>query len=239
MGIRVRTVPALDDNYMYVIVDEATKTAGVVDPVDPAAVLRAAAEEGATVTHIFTTHSHWDHAGGNIELLKRCPTIVECYGGVGDGVAGCTKEVREGDVLALGESRVGVLETPCHTQGHVCYTVDGNVFTGDTLFVSGAGNFNRGTPAQMVAAFDKILALPDDTQVWVGHEYTLKNCKFAYFCEPCDATQSRLAWAERLGSLHRGGRGTVPSTIAAEKAANPFARIDQLTIRSFAGGAED
>ena len=73
-------------------------------------------------------------------------------------------------------STVTVLSTPCHTAGHICYLVDGNVFTGDTMFVSGCGNFNSGTPAQMASAFQKILALPDETLVWVGHEYTCKNC---------------------------------------------------------------
>lgn len=239
-GVRVVPVPALEDNFMYLVVDEATKFAAVVDPVDPAAILAAAAAAGATITCILTTHSHWDHAGGNVELLDKCPTIEACYGGVGDGVAGCSAEVGDGATVRLGAATVRVLATPCHTPGHVCYVVDGNVFTGDTMFVSGAGNFNAGSPAQMAAAFDKILALPDATRVWVGHEYTCKNCRFALHAEPGNAAaKARLEWAEARGSLHRGGRGTVPSTVADEKRCNPFARLDAPDIVSFVGGFAD
>ena len=197
MPVRVVPVPALEDNYMYVLIDEETKQCGVVDPVDASAMITAAEREGATITAILTTHSHWDHAGGNVELKKRCASIEVVYGGAGDGVAGCTQELNDGDTFALGNSTVQVLSTPCHTRGHICYLVDGNVFTGDTMFVSGCGNFNSGTPAQMASAFEKILALPDETKVWVGHEYTCKNCKFALFAEPDnEEIQRRLKWAE-------------------------------------------
>ena len=156
MPVRVVPVPALEDNYMYVVIDEETKQCGVIDPVDAAAIQAAAEREGATITSILTTHSHWDHAGGNVELKKRCSSIEVVYGGKNDGVAGCTKELSDGDTFALGNSTVQVLSTPCHTAGHICYLVDGNVFTGDTMFVSGCGNFNSGTPAQMASAFQKL-----------------------------------------------------------------------------------
>ena len=197
MPVRVVPVPALEDNYMYVVIDEETKQCGVIDPVDASAMLAAAEREGATITAILTTHSHWDHAGGNVELKKRCASIEVVYGGKNDGVACCTKELGDGDTFALGNSTVQVLSTPCHTAGHICYLVDGNVFTGDTMFVSGCGNFNSGTPAQMAQAFQKLLALPDETKVWVGHEYTCKNCRFALFAEPDnEEIQRRLKWAE-------------------------------------------
>ena len=225
MPVRVVPVPALEDNYMYVLIDEETKQCGVVDPVDASAMITAAEREGATITAILTTHSHWDHAGGNVELKKRCASVEVVYGGAGDGVAGCTKELNDGDTFALGNSTVQVLSTPCHTAGHICYLVDGNVFTGDTMFVSGCGNFNSGTPAQMAQAFQKLLALPDDTKVWVGHEYTCKNCRFALFAEPDNAEiQRRLKWAESCHSW------TVPSTIGDEKRCNPFARLGSLPM---------
>ena len=129
MPVRVVPVPALEDNYMYCVIDEETKTCGVVDPVDASAMITAAAREGATITAILTTHSHWDHAGGNVELKKRCASVEVVYGGAGDGVAGCTKELNDGDTFALGNSTVQVISTPCHTPGHICYLVDGNVFT--------------------------------------------------------------------------------------------------------------
>ena len=108
------------------------------------------------------------------------------------------------------------------------------------MFVGGCGNFNTGSPAQMVAAFDKILALPDDTKVWVGHEYTLTNLKFAAFCDPDNAAvQAKLKWASGVSSIHAGGTGTIPSTIGAEKETNPFARLSAPAIQSFVGIQDD
>ena len=115
-------------------------------------------------------------------MKNECSSITSVYGGNGDEVPGVTVEVGDGDSFNIGEVQVEVLFTPCHTRGHVCYFVGGqHVFTGDTLFVSGCGNFNTGTPTEMMEAFDKLLALPDETKVWVGHEYTAKNCGFACF----------------------------------------------------------
>ncbi|KAH8050735.1 hydroxyacylglutathione hydrolase [Aureococcus anophagefferens] len=192
--VTVTPVPALSDNYMYLLVDEQTKLAAVVDPVDARAMASAAAAAGATIAMVLTTHGHWDHAGGNAELAASRPGLA----------------------------------------GHVCFVVDGNVFTGDTMFVSGCGNFNGGSPRQMLDAFDKLLALPDDTLVWCGHEYTRKNCCFAAYAEPDnDEIRRRLDWAKEAGSLHGGGRGTVPTTIGAERACNPFARVDAPAIAAF------
>jgi hydroxyacylglutathione hydrolase len=234
-------VPALSDNYMYLIMDNSSKTAAAVDPVDPAAIQKAAADHKATITTILTTHNHWDHSGGNLRLVEEAKTIERVYGGQGDGVPGCTHEVGDNSTFTIGSTPVQVLFTPCHTEGHVCYYVDNaHVFTGDTMFISGCGNFNTGSPKQMTEAFDKLLNLPDSTQVWVGHEYTAKNCEFACFCEPNnDEMKKRLQWAKNAGSLHSGGKGTVPSTIGMEKECNPFARIDHLTVMEFCGQVED
>jgi hydroxyacylglutathione hydrolase len=243
MSIRVVPVPALDDNYMYLVIDTATNNAGVVDPVDPAAIQQAATDNNATITSILTTHSHWDHDGGNIKLVDQCSTITAVYGGNGDGVKACTHEVGEGDEFFIGETKVQVLFTPCHTPGHVCYFVDEkHVFTGDTLFISGCGNFNAGTPEQMASAFDKLMNLPDATQVWVGHEYTATNCKFACFLEPDnEQARERMEWAlqPQQTSIHKGGTGTIPSTIAQEKACNPFARLSVPKIVEFCGNCSD
>ena len=241
MPCKVIPVPALQDNYMYLIIDEATKKAGVVDPVDVDAIQKAASENGAIIDCILTTHHHWDHDGGNIKLTEQCTSITEVYGGKGDNADAVTKEVGDGDEFMIGETPVRVLFTPCHTPGHVCYFVGSkHVFTGDTMFISGCGNFNSGTPQQMTDAFDKILSLPDDTSVWVGHEYTHKNCKFAHFAEPAnEEAKARLEWAASQGSMHSGGQGTIPSTISDEKKCNPFARIDAQDIIKFCGDASD
>jgi hydroxyacylglutathione hydrolase len=122
---------------MYLIIDNESKTAAAVDPVDPEAITKAATDNQATITTILTTHNHWDHSGGNLKLMKETPTIDRVFGGVGDGVPGCNHEVGDGDSFLIGSgTNVKVLFTPCHTEGHVCYYVDNShVFTGDTMFV--------------------------------------------------------------------------------------------------------
>ena len=226
---------------MYLIIDNQSSKAAAVDPVDIDAIQKAAAEHNATITTILTTHNHWDHSGGNIKLRNALSTIDRVYGGAGDDVPAVTHEVKDGDKFSIGTTQVKVLFTPCHTPGHVCYYVDNrHIFTGDTMFISGCGNFNTGTPAQMVEAFDKLLALPGSTKVWVGHEYTAKNCAFACYADPNNAElKKRLEWAKEQGSLHAGGKGTAPSTIATEKECNPFARIDHLSMMKFCGECVD
>mmetsp|Transcript_20917 Transcript_20917/g.45601 ORF Transcript_20917/g.45601 Transcript_20917/m.45601 type:complete len:261 (+) Transcript_20917:115-897(+) len=242
MSCSVVPVPALADNYMYLIIDNESKHAAAVDPVDVDAIQKAANDNNATITTILTTHNHWDHSGGNIKLVKALSTIDRVYGGLSDDVPAATHEVGDGDTITIGaNTNVKVLFTPCHTPGHVCYYVDNHhIFTGDTMFVSGCGNFNTGTPKQMVEAFDKILDLPDDTQVWVGHEYTATNCAFACYADPDNAQmKQRLEWAKAKGSIHAGGEGTIPSTVGMEKSCNPFARIDHLSMMKFCGQCED
>merc|ERR1712086_69591 len=219
---RVTTVRALSDNYMYLIVDPATKQAAVVDPVEPERVLAAAAQQGATVTTVLCTHSHWDHAGGNSKIKALVPGI-HIYGGKGDHAEAVDIEVGQGDSFSVGQLQVDVLFTPCHTPGHVCYIVDGtDVFTGDTLFVGGCGNFNRGTPAQMASAFAKLGNLPAETRAWVGHEYTIANLSYAAFVEPDnEALLRKLEWAQQSV---QAGRATVPTTIGEEHRTNPFMR---------------
>lgn len=239
MATRVVPIAALSDNYMYLIIDQKTSTAAVIDPVDPSAVLAAVRKEDVKLTTILTTHNHWDHAGGNQKMRKACNSITAVYGGTGDRAEAVTSEVGDGDTIQLGSTTISVLFTPCHTPGHVCYVCPGHVFTGDTMFVGGCGNFNRGTPSQMVAAFDKILALPNDTKVWVGHEYTLNNLKFASFADPENKrVQEKLKWASGITSIHQGGSGTIPSTIADEKATNPFARLSSPAIEAFTSSSD-
>lgn len=162
------------------VVDDATNQAAAIDPVEPDKVLAAASKAGALITHILTTHKHWDHAGGNSEMRKLLPD-VPVLGGAGDGVAACTWQVQEGEVFRIGRDlRVECLLTPGHTMGHICYAVTDErglkeraqraVFTGDTLFVGGAGKFFEGSPADMLASLSKLGALPPETFVYCGHE---------------------------------------------------------------------
>ena len=199
--MRVRILPALSDNYMYLLVDENTKEAAIVDPVDPDCVIKAVEEEGVKLTTILTTHHHWDHAGGNKEMVSKVPGLVVIGGD--DRIDGVTRKVTHGDDLNVGGIHVSCLFTPCHTTGHICYyvTQDGDkmVFTGDTLFLGGCGRMFEGTAEQMYHALIGILTkLPPETKVFCGHEYSLQNLGYGNHVEPDNQVE--------LSDLGRGRR---------------------------------
>ena len=236
--MEIQNVPLLSDNYAYLLIDRSSNVAAVVDPAEPQKVLDAARAAGAPqLTHVLCTHNHWDHAGGNEKMRELVPGI-EVVGGLGDDAAAVTREVAEGDRVHVGRLSVSVLSTPCHTAGHVCFYVESEgrraVFTGDTLFVGGCGNFNAGTPQMMQTAFNKLRALPGDTEVYVGHEYTVKNLQFACTVEPRNrATAEHL----RLSIERRSADPplpTVPSTIEQERETNPFMRVHTAAVRGWA-----
>eukprot|EP00897_Mesotaenium_endlicherianum_P000349 jgi/Mesen1/10314/ME000079S09741 len=177
--MRVVTVPVLEDNYSYLLIDDSTGEAAAVDPVEPRKVLAAAKEAGATLTTVLTTHHHWDHAGGN-EKMKHEVAGIRVLGGAIDGVQGATEAVDDGTELSLGASvHVRAIHTPCHTKGHISYYVTDKssgeapaVFTGDTLFVAGCGRFFEGSPEEMLSSLcTKLAALPPSTRVFCGHEF--------------------------------------------------------------------
>ncbi|KAF0881186.1 ALS protein, partial [Crocuta crocuta] len=228
-AMNVELLPALTDNYMYLIIDGETKEAAIVDPVQPQKVVETVRKHGVKLTTVLTTHHHWDHAGGNEKLVKLEPGLKVCGGD--DRIGALTHKVTHLSTLQVGSLNVKCLSTPCHTSGHICYFVSkpGSseppaVFTGDTLFVAGCGKFYEGTADEMHKALLEVLGrLPPDTRVYCGHEYTINNLKFARHVEPNNtAVQEKLAWAkEKYGS----GEPTVPSTIAEEFTYNPFMRV--------------
>uniref|UniRef100_A0A3Q2Z5E0 Hydroxyacylglutathione hydrolase, mitochondrial n=1 Tax=Hippocampus comes TaxID=109280 RepID=A0A3Q2Z5E0_HIPCM len=202
-NMRVELLPALSDNYMYLLIDTDTKEAAIVDPVEPVKVVEAVRKHGVRLTTVLTTHHHWDHAGGNEKMVKLMPGL-KVYGG-DDRVDAITKKVSHGNNLKVGSLNVKCLFTPCHTTGHICYYVTKDdsseppaAFTGDTLFVAGCGKFFEGTAEQMYKALIEILGrLPAETRVYCGHEYTVSNLKFARHVEPDnEVIQKKLAWAK-------------------------------------------
>ncbi|XP_071640463.1 hydroxyacylglutathione hydrolase, mitochondrial-like isoform X5 [Temnothorax longispinosus] len=173
-NMKVQILPALQDNYMYLIIDEATKEAAVVDPVDPEAVITAVRQNDVKLTKVLTTHHHWDHAGGNAKLSKSFADLA-IYGG-DDRIEAINCKITHNDTFNIGNLSVKCLATPCHTRGHVCYYITGegegegegehppSVFTGDTLFAGGCGRFFEGTANQMYKALVEILgSLPEET----------------------------------------------------------------------------
>jgi hydroxyacylglutathione hydrolase len=234
--MRVVPIPQLTDNYAYLVIDETTRQAAVVDCADAAPVLRAVRESGVELVAILPTHHHWDHVAGNEALLQRLRLEVYGYVGQAHRVPGCTREVREGDTVRVGNLVGRVLFIPAHTSGHVAYhfELEQTLFTGDTLFIGGCGRLFEGDAAMMMRSLAKLMDLPDETQVYVGHEYTEKNLRFALTLEPQNvALQRKHAWAVEQMRTHQP---TVPTTIGSEKATNPFCRWDSpelcATLRS-------
>ncbi|KAF5289769.1 hypothetical protein FQA39_LY03686 [Lamprigera yunnana] len=239
--MKIRILPALTDNYMYLIIDEKTKQAAIVDPVAPETVLEAVNSEGVILTKVLTTHHHWDHAGGNEELVAKHKSPLQVFGG-DQRINALTNRVKHGDKFTIGDINVECLYTPCHTSGHICYylTAEGQtpaIFTGDTLFVAGCGRFFEGTAEQMYNALILLLStLPEKTQVFCGHEYTVQNLKFAQNVEKENQdVQNKLKWA--IDQRQRG-LPTVPSTIAEEKMTNPFMRVDTEEVKRHCGHGE-
>ncbi|CAG2162774.1 unnamed protein product [Oppiella nova] len=242
--MKVSVLPALEDNYMYLLIDEKSREAAVVDPVEPNKVLNAVKEANVVLTTILTTHHHWDHSGGNAELVKAMPSLTVVGGD--ERVGALTKLVKGGDKLTIGGLNIECLFTPCHTKGHICYFVtssadpntDPLVFTGDTLFVGGCGKFFEGTPEQMHKALVEVLReLPDNTKVYCGHEYTETNLKFAKSIEPNNKDiQEKLLWTQDLRSRNEA---TIPSTIGSEKKTNPFMRVDVQSVQKEVNKEDD
>ncbi|TXG49941.1 hypothetical protein EZV62_025816 [Acer yangbiense] len=238
--MKIFHVPCLEDNYSYLIIDESTKEAAIVDPVEPEKVLEAAKQHGVDLKIILTTHHHWDHAGGNEKMKEMVPGI-KVYGGSLDNVKGCTDKVENGDKISLGANvNILSLHTPCHTKGHISYYVTGKdgedpaVFTGDTLFIAGCGKFFEGTAEQMYQSLCVTLSsLPKPTQVYCGHEYTVKNLQFALTVEPDNIKiQQKLSWAQQQ---RQAGLPTIPSTIEEEMETNPFIRVDLPELQKLVG----
>jgi len=223
--MRIITVPCLKDNYAYLVV--ASDACAVVDPSEPGPVIAALKREGLTLTHILNTHHHGDHTGGNLALKDAFGALVVGPAHDSARIPGLDIGVREKSGWAFAGAAVNVLEVPAHTTGAITFVIGGHAFTGDTLFVMGCGRLFEGDAAMMSASLAKLKALPDGTKIWCGHEYAASNGRFALTLEPGNA-----ALAARVNNLRTP---SVPTTLAQEKATNPFLRADSDEIRKTLG----
>ncbi len=222
-GLSVMPVPALRDNYVWLLHDEASGETAAVDPSVAPPVLEACETLGWTLTQVLNTHWHPDHTGGNQALHEATGSPVTGPDEV-RRVYQPDRVVAEGDRLRIGDNEAVVWEIPAHTAGHIAFYFEEAkmVFVGDTLFAMGCGRLFEGTAAQMYANLQRLAGLPSQTRVYCGHEYTLANARFAMTVEPDnEALDKRLAQVERARAR---GEATLPTTIGEERATNPFMR---------------
>ena len=219
-------VNAFKDNYVWTLRD--ARSAAVVDPGEAGPVLDYLRRERLALVAILATHHHPDHVGGIAELLREYRVPV--YGPRNEPIATLTHPVSGGDEVKIPElgASFSVLDIPGHTRAHVAYYGAGALFCGDTLFACGCGRLFEGTAEQMYASLQKLLALPDETKVYCGHEYTLANIGFAKAVEPANAALGAREARDRR--LRDAGRPTLPSTLGEEKATNPFLRCGEPAV---------
>lgn len=236
--MQIYRLPALSDNYIFLLHDTDRRVAAVVDPAEAEPVLRCLQNLEAELVAVFNTHHHGDHVGGNSRLLQAFPEAIVHAGAVDRGrIPGQQVFLHDGDTVQFGGRTAQVMFVPGHTKAHIAYyfppiqpNETGELFCGDTLFAGGCGRLFEGTPTQMIESLSKIRALPDQTRVWCAHEYTLKNLQFALTVDEYNsALQARY---ERVKTMRQQAEATVPSLLGDEKQTNPFLRWDQPHLQA-------
>ncbi|XP_068823530.1 hydroxyacylglutathione hydrolase-like protein isoform X2 [Capricornis sumatraensis] len=260
--MKVKVIPVLEDNYMYLVIEERTREAVAVDVAVPKRLLEIVGREGVSLTTVLTTHHHWDHARGNAELARLLPGLVVL--GADERICALTRRLAHSEELRFGAIHVRCLLTPGHTLGHMSYFLweeecpdPPAVFSGDALSVAGCGSRLEGTAQQMYQSLVETLGtLPPET-VFCGHEHTLGNLEFAQKVEPYnDHVKAKLSWAKAAGdgaklpgAARQGGDWglcsfqqrdeddvpTVPATLGEELLYNPFLRVAEESVRKFTG----
>jgi hydroxyacylglutathione hydrolase len=226
----IEPIPAFSDNYIWLLHNEESTEAAVVDPGDAAPVIAALKARGLTLSHILITHHHFDHVGGLEDLCNAYSP--EVYGPHNPGISGITQRLSAGDCVEVLGEKFSILEVPGHTLDHIAYYAgkDPVVFCGDTLFAGGCGRLFEGDPPMMLKSLDSLAALPAETRIYCAHEYTLSNLAFAAAAEPDNAElKQRILAAE---DTRQRGEPTVPSTLALELATNPFMRSREKALIS-------
>ena len=231
----IHQFPCLSDNYGVLIHDAGAGLTAAIDAPEAAAVKAALKEKGWKLTHILTTHHHADHTAGNAELKAETKCTIIGPRNEAAKVPGIDTQVGQGDTFTFGGFKVQVLDTPGHTAGHITYVIPAAkvAFAGDTLFAIGCGRVIEGNARMMWESLRKLMALPKETTVYCGHEYTQANAKFALTIEPENAALQ--ARAKEVDALRAAGKPTLPTTIGVELETNPFLRPHVAAIQKRLG----
>jgi hydroxyacylglutathione hydrolase len=239
MSLTARLIPILSDNYAWLLRDSASGAVAVVDPADPEPIIAAIMADGGRLDMILLTHHHADHVAGTDEVRARFGAKVVGAAADAHRLPRLDIAVRAGDHVNVGAAQGIVSETPGHTIGHISYYfADGGILLpGDTMFSLGCGRLLEGTAADMFASLQGFAALPDDTLVCCGHEYTQSNAKFALHADP-DNTALRTR-ADQVTALRAAGQPTLPSRLGDEKQENPFLRAPTIAALADLRGRKD
>ncbi len=234
-NLEIHQFPCLSDNFGVLIHDPGQNLTASIDAPDAKAVSAALKEKGWTLTHILTTHHHADHTDGNLALKTASRCIIVGSRAEAGKIPGIDKQVSEGSTFTFGSHEVRVLETPGHTAGHITYLIPSAsvAFVGDTLFAIGCGRVIEGNAQMMWQSLQKLMALPKETVVYCGHEYTQANAKFALGIEPENAALQKRA--KEVDQLRAAGKPTLPTTIGLELETNPFLRPHVAAIQQRLG----
>jgi hydroxyacylglutathione hydrolase len=235
MAAQIHLFTCLRDNYGVLVRDSETGAVAAIDAPEAQAVEAALSANRWRLSDILVTHYHEDHIGGVAALKQRHGCRVVAPRREAARIPAVDVAVGEGDLVTVGALAAQVIETPGHTLGHVAYWFQSErlAFVGDTLFSVGCGRMFESTADVMWQSLDKLRKLPDDTQIYCGHEYTAANVTFALTIEPHNA--ALVARAAEVEKLRRAGRPTIPTTVAAEKATNPFLRADVAAVAAAVG----
>lgn len=235
--LQVHQFPCLNDNYGFLLHDPESGETACIDTPDAEAYLREADARGWTITAIWNTHWHPDHAGGNAAIKARTGCEVIAPAVDAPKIAAVDRMVAGGDTAMLGRWQASVIDVGGHTMGHIAYHLPeaGIAFVGDSLFALGCGRMFEGTPPQFWASLSRLKALPGETLLYCAHEYTEANARFALHADP---DNSALAdYAAEIVRKRAAGQATVPMGLARELATNPFLRADQAEMQARWGGS--
>lgn len=230
-SLQIHQFPCLSDNFGVLIHDPAANLTAAIDAPKAEAVGAALAAKGWTLTHILTTHHHADHTDGNLALKAKTGCTIVGPKAEAQRIPGIDTRVGQGDSFMFGSFKVEVLDTPGHTAGHITYYIPAAkvAFVGDTLFAVGCGRVIEGDMRMMWNSLKKLIALPPETAIYCGHEYTQSNIKFALTIEPGNAALQKRA--AEVDALRVAGKPTLPTTMAKELATNVFLRVASAEIQ--------